>query len=244
MRNARSFFGVLVAGFSALFLGATAPAQGALLEIPVGYPQVVADPGVCAYDAGTSVLTLTGVPTFIYFDAAQTNVSFVDVGVVSISANIDNSGTLVGGTFTLTGEAVDWNTNDIFGSGSTLPAGTPLLTGTIVAYGIAAPGTSDLVDFRIQPTGGNLTTRFAPGDQIAVRVILEGSTFTGSFASSWNCARDKFIVGPTPPLVQESCAVTLTKTANPVTIGPISDKPGHDKSGDSDDDNHDNDQGY
>ncbi len=113
-----------------------------------------------------------------------------------------------------------------------------------MAYGIAAPGTSDLVDFRIQPTGGSLIARFAPGDQIAVQVTLEGSTFNGSFAANWGCARDKFIVGPTPPLVQESCAVTLTKTANPTTIGPIADKPGHDKSGDSDDDDDDDGYGY
>jgi hypothetical protein len=45
-------------------------------------------------------------------------------------------------------------------------------------------------------------------------------------------------------LVQESCAVTLTKTANPTTIGPIADKPGHDKSGDSDDDDDDDGYGY
>lgn len=219
------------------FLGAFAPARADVLGIPVGYPQVVTDSGgSCSYSTGTSTLTLTGVPTFIYFDSAQANVSFVDLGTISLSANINSSGNLIGGSFTLNGETTDFNTSTFFAS--------PLLTGTIVAYGIAAPGTSDLVDFRIQPTGGSLIARFAPGDQIAVQVALEGSTFNGSFAANWGCARDKFIVGPTPPLVQESCAVTLTKTANPTTIGPIADKPGYDKSGDSDDDDDDDGYGY
>jgi hypothetical protein len=238
MKIVHRFFHIFLITFGIAFLGAYTPAHADVLGISAGYPQVVTDSGgVCSYSAGTSTLTLTGVPTFIYFDSAQSNVSFVDVGTVTLSANINNSGTLVGGTFTLDGETTDFNTSDFFMS--------PLLTGTIVAYGIAAPGTSDLVDFRIQPTGGSLIVpRFATGDQIAVRVSLQGSTFNGSFAADWGCDRNNFIIGPTPPLVQESCAVTLTKTANPTTIGPITRRSGHDKEGDSDDDNDDNGYGY
>lgn len=233
--NLATRFSALALSFSATLLGLCMPAQADLLQLPIGTPQVVTDSGgACGYDAGTGVLTLTGAPTYIYFDAEQSNVSFVDLGMVTISANIDNSGSLVGGTFTLDGETTDWNTSDYFAS--------PLLTGTIVAYGIAAPGTSDLVDFRIQPTGGSLLARYAPGDQIGVQVSLEGSTFNGSFASNWNCARDKFIIGPTPPPVQETCDLALTKSANPTTIGPIYTPPGHDKHDDDDDD--ENERGY
>jgi hypothetical protein len=239
MNLAYTFLKIFFLALGIALLGVQVSVRADVLGIPVGYPQIVTDSGAsCSYSTGTSTLTLTGVPTFIYFDSAQTNVSFVDLGSVTLSANIDSSGSLIGGSFTVNGETTDFNTNDLFVS--------PLLTGTIVAYGIAAPGTSDLVDFRIQPTGGTLLTRFAPGDQIAVQVSLEGSTFNGSFASDWSCARDKFLVGPTPALVppQDICALSLTKTANPTTIGPISDKPGHDKSGDSDDDDDDNGYGY
>ncbi len=237
MKLAHTFFKIFFLVLGVALLGVHASTRAAILGIPAGYPQVVTDSGgSCSYSTGASTLTLTGVPTSIYFDSAQTNVSFVDVGTVTLTANINASGVLSGGSFTLNGETTDFNTSDFFTS--------PLLTGTIVAYGIAAPGTSDLVDFRIQPTGGSLITRFAPGDQVAVQVSLEGSTYSGSFTSDWSCARDKFIIGPTPPLVQESCAVTLTKTANPITIGPITRKPGHDKEDDSDDDNDDNGYGY
>jgi hypothetical protein len=44
--------------------------------------------------------------------------------------------------------------------------------------------------------------------------------------------------------VQESCAVTVSKTSNPTTIGPITRRPGHDKEGDSDDNDDDNGYGY
>lgn len=234
MKNIYSHCAALAMAFGA-FMGVSAPTRADLLQLPIGNPQVVSDSGgACSYNAGTGALTLTGAPTFVFFDSAQSNVSFVDFGTITVSANIDNAGTLVGGTFTLNGETTDFETNDFFAS--------PLLTGTIVAYGIAAPGTSDLVDFRIQPTGGSLLSRFAPGDQIAVQVTLEGSTFNGSFAANWGCARDKFIIGPTPPLVQESCDLLLNKTANPTSIGPIYRPPGHDKHDDSDDS--DNGYGY
>ena len=238
MRNLRNFFCALSLICGVAFLGASGPAWGGLLGLPIGYPQVTSDlGGSCTYTAGTGTLSLTAVPTLVYFDSAATNLGFVSgAASMSVSANIDGAGNLVSGTFIVNGDLTDYLTNVLYPS--------PLLTGNIVAYGIAAPGTSDLIDFRIQPTGGSLIARFAPGDQIAAQVTLELSTFTGSFASNWGCSRDKFIVGPTPPLVQESCLLSLTKTANPTTIGPIGDIVGRDKSGDSDDDNDDNGYGY
>lgn len=242
MMKLRSLFvsaPVIVSGV--LFLALSTPLQAALLDVPIGYPKVDSDSGAaCSYDAGAGALDLAAIPTIVYFESTETNLGFVDgtntPATVSVHANINNAGTLSGGTFTLNGDLTDFNTSTLFPS--------PLLTGTIVAYGISLPGTSDSVDFRIQPTGGSLLTRFAPGDQIGVRVTMEGSTFGGVFTASWGCARDKFIVGPTPPLVQESCAVTLSKIANPTTIGPITRRPGHDREDDSDDDNDDNGHGY
>src|SRR3989344_7576160 len=116
-----SFFHIFFITLVITFFGAFAPARAGVLGIPVGYPQVVTDSGgVCSYIAGTSTLTLTGVPTFIYFDSAQSNVSFVDLGAVTLSANINASGNLIGGSFTLDGETTDFNTSDFFAS--------PLLT--------------------------------------------------------------------------------------------------------------------
>lgn len=238
MKKYRAFFTMLLAAFGIAALGVSASAPAATLGLTLGYPQIDSEvAGICSYDTGTSTLTLTATPTIVTFDSGQTNISFVDgVASVTISANINSAGTLVGGTFSLNGQITDFNNSEFFDN--------PILTGNIVAYGIDPPGTTDLVDFRIQPTGGTLLSRFAPNDQIGVQVTLEGSTFSGSFASNWGCTADKFLMGPIPPLVQESCAVTLTKTANPSTIGPIMRPPGHDKFGDSDDDDDDNGYGY
>lgn len=242
MRKARSLSDALLIAFSVVFLGVSVQAQAALLEIPIGYPLINSDSGTaCSYNTGTGTLSLEALPTIVYFESTESNLGFVDGSVnaatITISANINNVGTLLsGGTFTLNGDLTDFNNSDFFVS--------PLLTGTIVAYGIAAPGTTDSLDFRIQPTGGSLLTRFAPGDQIAVRVTMDGSTFNGSFATDWGCTRDNIIVGSTPALVQESCAVSLTKTANPTTIGPIVRPHGHDKFDDSDSDDDNNGYGY
>lgn len=207
-------------------------ANADVLGVPVFAPKVnaLAVGGSCSFNAGTQTLTITGVPDQVEFDAAATNIGFIDFGALTISANINAGGTLVGGTFTLNGETTDFNTFDFFAS--------PLLTGNIVAYGIDAPGTTDKIDFRIQPTGGSLLARFAPGDQIAAVTTLEGSTFGGSFSANWGCTTPKTIVGSTPPAVQETCALSLAKTANPTTIGPILPPSGHDKPDDSDVDSH------
>lgn len=238
VKKIHSLFSILSVTFCTALLMASSPAQSGILGIVPGVPQVDTDAvgSVCSYNAGTSTLTLSPVPSVVLFDTAGTNLGFIDFGSLTIEANISSAGTLVGGTFTMNGETTDFNTSQFFGS--------PLLTGTIVAYGIDAPGTTDLMDFRIQPTAGSLLARFAPGDQIGARVRLEGSTFTGSFATSWVCVTPKTLVGPIPALVQESCAVSLTKTANPVTIGPIVRPHGHDKFGDSDSDDDDNGYGY
>ena len=207
-------------------------ARADALDIPIFAPKVLAlgGGGTCAYNAGVETLTITGAPDQVEFDAAATNIGFVDFGALTVSANINGSGTLIGGTLTVNGETTDFNTFDFFAS--------PLLTGNIVAYGIAAPGTTDVVDFRVQPTGGSLLARFAGGDQVGVKVTLEGSTFAGTFGANWGCTNPKTIVGSTPPAVQETCALALTKTANPTTIGPIVVSPGHDKPDDSDVDSH------
>ncbi len=238
MNKFRLFFRAVTVACVTVVFGSINTAHAVILNIPLLVPKVSATGGggTCAYNTGASTLTITGTPDTVAFNPAETNIGFVDFGSLTISANINSAGTLISGTFTMNGETTDFNTSTFFAS--------PLLTGTVVAYGIDAPGTSDKIDFRIQPSGGSLLARFAPGDQIAVAVTLEGSTYGGSFASNWGCITPKTNAGSTPPLVVESCAVSLTKTVNPTTIGPISDKPGHDKSGDSDDDNDDNGYGY
>ncbi len=203
--------------------------QGQLLSLPLGYPLVDTDAvgGTCSYDTGSSALTLTANATIVTFDAAGTNIGFITSGTMTLSANIDSTGTLTGGSFVLAGDTMDFNTSESFPS--------PLLTGVVTDYGIDMPGTTDKADFRVAPTGGSLLSRYPVGDNIAVSVVLEGSTYNGSFASNWGCTRPKSSIGPTPPAVQESCNLTLTKTANPTSIGPIVVAPGHDDPNDSDD---------
>ena len=231
MNKLRSFFTALTIALGLAFLGTAVPARADLLNLTLGFPLVLSDAGsACSYNAGTGTLTLQSLPTLVVFESTESNVGFVADGSMDISASLDSSGGLISGTFTLTGSVTDDLASETFAS--------PLLTGTIVAYGIAPPGTTDNADFRIQPTGGTLLSRYGATDQIGVNVTLETSSFNGSFTTNWGCVAAKMSAGPIPPLVQETCALSLTKTANPTTIGPIVTPSGHDKPDDSDVDSH------
>lgn len=232
MKKMHAFVKALVVALGVALIGASAPVRADLLGLTLGYPIVFSDAGsACSYNASSGTLALSSLPTIVIFDSAESNVGLmVAPASMDITASLNSSGGLISGGFTLTGTVTDDMTSETFTS--------PLLTGTIVAYGIAAPGTTDNADFRIQPTGGSLLARYAPGDQIGVTAALEGSTFAGSFASDWGCTAAKMSTGPIPPLVQETCALSLAKTASPTTIGPIVPPPGHDKPDDSDVDSH------
>ncbi len=229
MKTIQSLINVVMFACCVMLSGMANAGQGQLLALPTGYPLVDTDAvgGTCSYDTGTSALTLTANATIVTFDAAGTNIGFITSGIMTLSANIDSSGILTGGSFVLTGDTTDFTTFESFPS--------PLLTGVITDYGIAMPGTTDGANFRVAATGGSLLARYPVGDDIAVSVTLEGSTYNGSFASNWGCTRPKSSIGPTPPAVQESCNLGLTKTANPTTIGPIVVPPGNDDPNDSDD---------
>lgn len=232
MKRLRSFFGVLVAALGVALLGTAGPARADLLGLSLGFPVALSNGGsACSYSASSGTLTLNSLPTLLVWESTESNVSIFDsTASMDITVSLNSAGGFISGSFTLTGTVTDELTSETFTS--------PLLTGTIVAYGVAAPGTTDNADFRIQPTGGSLLARYPDGDQIGVTATLENSTFAGSFASDWGCAAAKMNAGPIPPLVQETCSLSLTKTANPTTIGPIVPPVGHDKPDDSDVDSH------
>ncbi len=74
-----------------------------------------------------------------------------------------------------------------------LHSGT-LLTGEIVSLGSSASGGFGVLDMRFRVTGGALAPLFA-GKDIGLRVDLEATTFTGSFATSFSAGRAKPALG-------------------------------------------------
>ena len=192
-----------------LMATSTAPAfagPNGLLGVQVGYPDIsfTSNAGQGAsYDGVT--LTVTSAPVFTTFVAGGA-AEFTSSGNLTITASIDSAGNLSGGTFTLSGTV----TNSI---NSTTYSGV-LLTGTVVDYGmsdIAGPGGTDLSDFKLQPTGGQMLSLFGTGPAGAI-ISLEGSTYAGNFAAPFGATRAKGDLGPIPTVPPTSCNTITTAT--------------------------------
>ena len=183
----------------AVFIYTSTPAlaqgTGGLLGIQPGFPQLDTTGAVgqtCAYDSTTGVLTIESTPN-LYFPDGNT-LNFVNGGLVTITATVDALGGISSGSIVVNGTT----------SGG---LGDPLLTGGLSAtYGLSdtnpTPGATDQGDFRFTATGGSILTDVAPavpwpaGYDIGATLTLEGSTYAGSLAEDWTCARAKLIIGP------------------------------------------------
>ena len=195
-----------LAGALLLVAGQSLGGNGALLGVEVHYPRINFTEGVSSqgatYDGAT--LTITSTPVFLTFNEGGTE-EFILSGALTVSASIDNSGTLSGGTFSVSGNVTDTGT-------STSYSGV-LISGTIADYGIidiGLPGGTDLADFAMTGTGGSMLALFGgSGKPVNMIVALEGSSFSGSFAGSWSADRAKGDIAPPPP----------TPTSPPHTIG-------------------------
>ena len=103
-----------------------------------------------------------------------------------------------GGTFTISGTVID--TKGTPATGDDVSYSGTLLSGTVLDYGIAdlgGPGGTDLSDFAMKATGGTMLAKVGGANTpIGASVTLEGSTFAGSFASSWTATTTKGDVGP------------------------------------------------
>jgi hypothetical protein len=216
-----------------LAAGAVAPANAGptgLLGLMPGFPQLDVNSAGgqgCSYDSGTQTLTITATASF-YFPTAS-SLDFVTGGLVTLTAGIDNSGNLTGGTFVVNGTTTGGLTD-------------PLLTGTVSDYGTenssAVPNATDRADFRMTPTGGSIIgdPAWPAGADIGMTGTLELSTFNGSFNENWSCGRYKSIIGPIDA-TGDMCNLTLWKTAVPDELGPFG------SSHDDDSDDSDSDSG-
>ncbi len=173
-----------------------APAgNGALLGVQIDFPNIeflsLAGQGA-TYD-GTN-LTITSTPVLLTFSSGGAD-EFIVGGSLTLTAAIDSSGNLSGGTFTVDAvQVTDTATTTVYTG--------PLLTGTVTDYGIidvGPVGGTDLADFELDVTGGSLQALFdGVGPTAGAQISLEGSDFSGSFASAWSATRAKGDIGPIP----------------------------------------------
>ncbi len=163
-----------------------------LLGVTVGYPQislVSASGQGLTYD-GTTMTVASG-PSFTLFTANGVP-QFVTAGSFSITATISSAGALSGGTFTISGTVTD--------SATSITYSGVLLSGTVVDYGmsnIGAPGGTDLGDFKLQPTAGQMMALFGTGQTGAI-LTYGTSSFNGSFAAPFGATSVSGTVGPIP----------------------------------------------
>ena len=199
----RRTFGSALAG---IFLAGSALAgNGALLGVTTGYPLInfvaATVPQGASYNGTT--LSVTGMPVFITF-APSGAAEFISGGALSISANINAAGTFSSGTFSITGSVID--TMGTPGTGDDVSYSGTLLSGTVTNYGIINLGSTDLADFAMKATGGSLLAKVGGlNAAIGASVTLEGSTFAGSFASTWSATTTRGDVGPSANKIPFPC---------------------------------------
>jgi len=157
----------------------------ALLNLNIGYPRIVSisvSANAVSYNATNQWFTVGASPQTITFSSSQGPQAVSGIRSLQISALVDNTGTLIGSAtgsndLVLSGtvnQAVDGVTNTYSGV---------LLTGAVTQFGSLGGGTSQF-EFRFTPTGGKLLSLIC-GGQIAVHVNSVNSTFSNSFAASF-----------------------------------------------------------
>ena len=192
----------LIAAVSALAIaGVAIPAVAALLGNVPGFPRVVFQGGNTNIDSGTIHVNSAPIifqessilpPRFIN-PAGQTGYESLD-----ILAPVDAACNLTGdGTFLLVGEIDLDGDNNVDVSGD-------LLTGTVVEFGyLDATATTDLFDFRVSVTGGELASYYENED-LGVLVQSENANFDGTCTGSTGEA--KGTLGSIPPILPaEGC---------------------------------------
>lgn len=193
-------------------------AHGQLLGVAPSYPQVnftTADPNSVSYDPGSQIFSLNSVPLGIVFSESDPG-SLINNGSVQMQFTTD--GTIVSGTngFLLTGQLTR-----VSGGMTNTYSGT-LLQGDVTAFGSFASGFSAQFDFRVNITGGALASFFTCGNDLAVTLVCESSTFSGSFTNAFSGSA-LGICGPedtVPPTV--TCPPLSQVVTTPATNSGIS----------------------
>ena len=187
-------------GLGVLYCLLTTTVRADLLNVNPSYPQinfVSADPSSINYYPSNQMFTLSSLPLGIAFSGADVGSIFTSDSTIQIQLNTDGTMASGAGGFTVTGQFTHVD------GGVTNTYSGVLLQGDVIAFGYADGSFVDSYDFRIHLTGGALMSAFSCGDNVAVTVVSETSSFTGDFTQEFHGSA-KGLCGPedtTPPQV-------------------------------------------
>ena len=151
----------------------SASAQAAPLNLTLNNtPDIVSSFIDVTYDAGTDSLIASGFAFELDDDGSVPAEAIVD-GIFDLSATIDSTGALTGGTLTIGGTVASLG----FNSGT-------LLTGNLTAFGFPNAG-GDPLEFLFDVTGGDAASLYG-GGSIPGGIILSDAGFTGDFGSDFD----------------------------------------------------------
>jgi hypothetical protein len=152
-------------------------AQAAPLNLTLNdVPDIVAQFIDVTYDAASDAFVASGFALEIDDDGSVPPEEIL-IGTFDLSATIDATGTLIGGSLTIGGTVPTLGYN----------SGT-LLTGTLTSFGFPNVG-SDPFEFLFDATGGDAAPLYGSGP---AGVILSGTGFDGDFSSDF----DNLSIGP------------------------------------------------
>jgi len=206
-------------------IGLAGLSYAALVGVQPGYPLLTFDnQGTLSYNATSDLLSIDAVPTSIRFPGQRRpSTVYPSNGslLVTIRAEVDDSGALIGGVagddLIVVGEV------DKDKDGMVDYAGV-LLTGEVDEFGfLDSGGLTDMYDFRFYVTGGMLASEYYLIKDIGVLIWSENSSFTGDFAVDFSggakgnmgpidvvCSLDMSVEGcvvipPPPPSKESDC---------------------------------------
>ena len=166
-----------------IFTSSAMAGPGALLGFDIAEPNIFfqstnATGQGTSYDAGSSTLTIASTPVFLTFSAGGAD-EFIIGGSLSMTATIDNTGALVGGSYSVSGTSTD--------SATSVTYSGVLAAGSVLDYGIIKTGiTTAISDYLVTVDSGSLKGLFdAQGSTAGIIVAVENSTYDESFATSW-----------------------------------------------------------
>lgn len=174
-------------------------ARADLLGVNPSYPQINynnSDPTSVSYDPGSQIFSVNSTPFGIVFSGSDPG-SLISNGNIQMQFTTDGTGVSGTNSFMLTGQFTR------VAAGVTNTYSGTLLQGDIIAFGSLASGFSAQFDFRINLTGGVLVPFFSCGNDLAVTLISESSSFNGSFSNAFQGSAEG-ICGPedlAPPTV-------------------------------------------
>ena len=154
---------------AALRLGSVSQAQAAPLNLTLlDTPDIVSSFIDVNYDATGDVFTASGFALELDDDGSVPAEAISD-GTFDLTANIDASGALNGGSFSIGGTVPSLG----FNSGT-------LLTGSLTAFGFPDGG-GDPLEFLFSVTGGDAAALYGGNDSIGGIILSGGTGFTGDF---------------------------------------------------------------